>query len=152
MEELACLLGREHLLLERLLFKLVELRALLVAGEARFLPWAAGEVDRAVGHLREAELHRAIMVNKIAADAGIDDSQISLRTLAMTTAAPYADIFAEQRRVFRTLTRELRECVADCTAAAGDGASLVSETLHRVVVDAARERDAARSRTPATLS
>lgn len=136
MEELACLLGRERLLLERLLFKLVELRALLIAGEARFLPWAAGEVDHATARLREAELHRALMVNKLASAAGMDDSALSLRMLARTTPEPYAAIFAEQRRGFRTLTIELRECVASCAAIAGDGADFVTEVLDRVIVEA----------------
>jgi hypothetical protein len=157
MEELACLLGRERLLLERLLFKLVELQALLYDGETRFLPWAAGEVDHATGRLREAELHRALMVNKIAAAAGIDDSTVSLRMLALTTAEPYAQIFGEQRRAFRALTREIQECVAACSAAAGDGASFVSETLRRVVVHAAEPVPLApalrqETRSPATLS
>ncbi|MEO6713120.1 MAG: hypothetical protein ABIM89_06795 [Mycobacteriales bacterium] len=135
MEELAALLGRERLLLERLLYKLVELRALLAAGEVRFLPWAAGEVDHAVAHLREAELHRALMVNRIATDAGIDDAKVSLHMLALTSPEPFAAIFAGQRRTFRALTAEVRECVAACSAAAGDGAHLVDETLRRVVLD-----------------
>jgi len=146
MEELACLLGRERLLLERLLFKLVELRSLLTAGEARFLPWAAGEVDHATARLREAELHRALMVNKLAADAGMDDSALSLEMLARTTPEPYAGIFADQRRAFRALTTELRACVANCSAIAGDGASFVTEVLNRVVVEA----DAALSRATPT--
>lgn len=136
MEELACLLGRERLLLERLLFKLVALRALLVAGEARFLPWAAGEVDHATAHLREAEVHRALMVNKIAADSGMDDSALSLRMLSRTTPEPYAAIFSDQRRAFRALTVELRECVTHCSAIAGTGQSFVTDVLNRVVLEA----------------
>lgn len=153
MEELACLLGRERLLLERLLFKLVELRALLASGDARFLPWAAGDVDHATARLREAELHRALMVNKIAAAAGMDDSALSLRMLARTTPEPYAAIFADQRRAFRALTAELRECVASCSALAGDGATLVSEVLKRVVfqTDAALARPTASQEVQAPL-
>jgi hypothetical protein len=147
MEELACLLGRERLLLERLLFKLVELRMLLTAGEARFLPWAAGEVDEATTRLREAELHRALMVNKIAADAGLDDSALSLRMLARTTPEPYAAIFAAQRRTFRALTIEVMTCVANCSSIAGDRASLVNEALDRVVIEA----DASLMRTMAAV-
>jgi hypothetical protein len=148
MEELACLLGRERLLLERLLFKLVELRGLLQAGEARFLPWAAGEVDDAAARLREAEVHRALMVSKLAAEAGMDEAALSLRMLSRTTVAPYAGIFAEQRRAFRALTTELHECVISCTTIAGDGGSFVSEVLDRVVVDA----DSALRRTTVTAA
>lgn len=135
MEELAALLGRERLLLEQLLFKLVELRALLADGEVRFLPWAAAEVDGAAARLRQAELHRALVVNRIAAESGVDDSALSLRMLARTTPEPYAAIFGAQRTAFLEMTGELRECVASCSASAGDGASFVNHTLNRVLVE-----------------
>jgi len=142
MEEFTRLLGDERLLLERLVFRMVELRALLVAGECRFLPWAAHEVDVAAARLREAELRRALAVHRLAAESGVDDGALSLRMLARTTPAPYAAIFADQHRAFRSLTTELRACVADCGALAGDGASLVSEVLERVTgADVARRHD-----------
>lgn len=150
MEELACLLSRERLLLERLVFKLVELRSLLASGEARFLPWAAGEIDHAAARLREAELHRALIVNRIAAECGMDDSALSLRMLARSTPEPYAAIFADQRRAFRALTSELHDCVVSCSAIAGEGTSLVAEVLDRVVTeaDAALARGASRGTAP----
>lgn len=129
MEELTRLLGNERLLLEHLVFRMVELRALLVAGESRFLPWAAHEVDGATARLRDAELRRALLVHRIAAEGGVDDSTLSLRMLARTAPTPYAAIFAEQHLAFRALTSELRRYVADCSVLAGDGATRVSEVL-----------------------
>ncbi len=132
MDELAGVLSREQLLLERLLFKLVELRELLAVGEARFLPWATEEVDRATARLKEAELHRALVVNRVAAAAGLSDAQLSLRALAESTPGPYAAIFASQRRTMLALTAELRDCLHRCRASAGDGESLVRDVLERV--------------------
>jgi hypothetical protein len=135
MDELASLLGRERLLMEKLLFKLVELRQLLSTGEARFLPWAAEEVDRATARLREAELHRAVVVNKIAAAVGVDDCQLSLRALANTTPEPFGSIFADHRRAFLELTAEVSTALADCRAFAADGAAFVAKVLERVTVE-----------------
>lgn len=135
MDELAALLGRERLLMEKLLFKLVELRQLLTAGEVRFLPWAAEEVDRATARLRESELHRAVVVSKIAHRVGVDDTQLSLRALANTTPEPFGSIFADHRRAFLELTGEVDSALGDCRALAADGAAFVAEVLERVSVE-----------------
>jgi hypothetical protein len=58
MDALAALLTRERLLVELVVFKLVELRQLLLAGETRFLPWASEEVERAVRAVRVLEVER----------------------------------------------------------------------------------------------
>ena len=72
MEALAALLTRERLLVELVVFKLVELRQLLLAGEARFLGWAAEEVERADRcRSRQAELERAVLVTGLATDRGL---------------------------------------------------------------------------------
>ena len=136
MDELASVLSREQLLLERLLFKLIELRAMLVDGEARFLPWAAEEVDRATARLREAELRRAVVVNRVASEVGVVDAQVSLRALSQSTPEPYAAIFAAQRRAMLGITAEVRDCVRACRVSAGAGASIVQEVLQRVGVEA----------------
>jgi hypothetical protein len=136
MDELATLLGRERLLMERLLFKLVELRQLLSTGETRFLPWAAEEVDRATARLRESELHRALVVSAIAVAVGVDDSQLTLRALANTTPEPFGAIFADHRRAFLELTGEVNAALAQCRTLAEDGAAFVAEVLERVSVEA----------------
>jgi AraC-like DNA-binding protein len=146
MDELAGVLGRERLLIEKLLFKLVELHQLLTIGEARFLPWAAEEVDRATARLRESELHRALIVNKIAARVGVADTQLSLRALANTTPEPFGSIFADHRRAFRELTSEVTEVLERCRALAEDGAVFVAEVLERVSVE--REPNLARTTQP----
>jgi hypothetical protein len=155
MDELAGVLSREQLLLEHQLFKLVELRELLANGESRFLPWAAEELDRATARLREAELHRALVVNRVAADVGRGDAGLSLRALAESTPEPYAAIFAGQRRAMLALTSELHECVRRCRDSAGDGESMVQQVLERVDKDAGSapaDRRTARPAAPLVLT
>lgn len=59
MERVGMILEREGEVLEALLFKLVETRLLLEAGQARFLPRASREVERARARAREVGLLRA---------------------------------------------------------------------------------------------
>jgi hypothetical protein len=77
MEALVTLLTREKTLVELLVFKLVSMRQLLLAGETRFLPWAAEEVERATDVVREAELERAVLVIALSAERGLTEPVLS---------------------------------------------------------------------------
>jgi hypothetical protein len=77
MEALVGLLTRERLLVELLVFKLVAMRQLLLAGETRFLPWAAEEVDRATVAVRDAELQRAVLVTALGTERGLDEPTLT---------------------------------------------------------------------------
>ena len=70
MDELARLLSVERHLLERLLFKLIERRHLLAAGELRFLTYADAEVDRALERAQLAELRRSLFVHVLGGELG----------------------------------------------------------------------------------
>ncbi len=85
MEALTSLLTRERLLAELVVFKLLELRGLLQAGEARFLGWAAEEVERATTSLREAELQRAALVADLAEQRGLPGPDVPLSALLSDT-------------------------------------------------------------------
>ncbi|MER3405777.1 MAG: hypothetical protein C4289_11985, partial [Chloroflexota bacterium] len=100
MDELAGVLGRERRLLEVLLYKLVVCRQLLACGEARFLAWAAAEVERAVEKVREAELLRATLVARLAGELGVNIVDIEVAhspegdrgVLLLVVAATSADL------------------------------------------------------------
>jgi hypothetical protein len=107
MDELARLLSRECHLLELLLFKLVEGRHLLAAGEARFLPYAAAEVERAMERVQEVELRRSILVHDLARDLGVPEGALTMSALAEDSAEPYRTIFADHLRAFFDLGAEI---------------------------------------------
>lgn len=142
MEELAALLNRERMLLELLLFKLVSLRQLLLAGEVRFLPWAAEEVDRATTKVREAELRRSLAVEGLS--VGLRDdaatppsplsapSQVTLRMLAESAPEPWRTIFAEHRKTFLELAADLEDAISATRRLAVAGGTAVSATLDRL--------------------
>lgn len=140
MEELAGLLNRERMLLELLLFKLVSLRQLLLAGEVRFLPWAAEEVDRATAKVREAELRRSLAVDGLSvtladdgrAVPGAVPSPVTLRALADSSPEPWRTIFSEHRRAFLALAVDLEDTVSATRRLAVSGGAAVSATLDRL--------------------
>src|ERR1700709_310769 len=108
MEKLAGLLSRERVLLELLLFKLVSLRQLLLAGEVRFLGWASEEVDRATTKVREIELRRVVATEERAPAA----AQVPLRRLPERSPEPWQTIFSEHRQALLGLAGELEEAAS----------------------------------------
>ena len=111
MDELAHLLSVERRLLELLLFKLVEGRHLLAADEARFLTYAAAEVERAMERVHEAELRRAMLVGDLAADMDVPEEALTLGALARDSVEPFRTIFADHRFAFLALAAEIEDVI-----------------------------------------
>ena len=111
MQELTDVLDRERRLLEMVLFKLVEARHLLVADDARFLPWASAELERAVERVREATLLRAVVAQRVAVAHGLP-AESTLPVLLAQADEPFAAILAEQQDVLHQLIGEIRDEVA----------------------------------------
>src|SRR4051812_35755681 len=132
MENLARLLSRERLLLELLVFKLVELRQLLLIGETRFLGWAAEEVERAVEAVRDAELERVMLVEGLVADRGVDDEAAFLQTLAANAPEPWRSILDDDRVALLRLSAEVQDNLSSARTLAHAGASAVTDLLDRV--------------------
>jgi hypothetical protein len=102
MDELAAWLAHERRLLEMLLFKLIEERHLLAAGESRFLGLAAAEVRQATVRLEEAQLRRSVMVSELGDD-------VTLGQLAGVSREPFRTIFEELHQSFLDLVAEIDE-------------------------------------------
>ena len=127
MDELARLLGRERRLLELLLFKLVEGRHLLAASEARFLPSAVTEVERATDRVQEAELWRSMLIHDLARDLDMPEEALTMSALAENSIEPFRTIFADHRRAFLDLAAEIEEVTRQnrCLADVADGLATV---------------------------
>jgi hypothetical protein len=100
MEHLAAVLEREGEALELLLFKLTETKLLLEAGEARFLPRATGEVERARTRAREVDLLRAATFAR-------STDRLTLREVASTAPAPWPPILRDHHQVLSRLVAEI---------------------------------------------
>lgn len=117
MQELTDVLDRERRLLEMVLFKLVEARHLLAADEARFLPWASAELERAVERVREATLLRAVVAQRAAVANGLV-ADAGLREMIAHADDPFAAILSEQADALHSLIGEIRDEVGRAGALA----------------------------------
>lgn len=132
MQELAGVLSRERLMLELLLFKFVTLRQLLLGGEARFLSWAAEEVDRTADRVRAVGLERSLVLAALAAERGVNPDELTLEVLSQEADEPWRTILNEQRRGMTTLTTEIEEAVGAVRRLASQGAAGVDDLVRRV--------------------
>ena len=101
-EELADVLGAERGLLEALVFRLVEARSLLASGDARFLGWAASDIEAAGAAVRTIELRRATVVCAL---SGSDGATIS--TLTTGAPEPWTTLLEDHRSSLGRLAAEV---------------------------------------------
>jgi hypothetical protein len=124
MEAVGTILEREGDALEVLLFKLIETNLLIEANEARFLPRATREVERARNRARELDLLRAATVAQTSPTA-------TLRELAASAPGPWPAILRDHHEVLSRLVSEI-EVVAHLNARlAQEGLELLTrEPVH----------------------
>lgn len=100
MDQVAAVLERERELLEVLLFKLIETRLVLEAGELRFLSRATREVERARTRAREIDLIRATTVGRYRCG-------VTLRELAAEAPEPWPGILRDHHDLLTPLVAEI---------------------------------------------
>lgn len=127
MEALAKLLSRERVLVELLVFKLVEMRQLLLSGETRFLDWAAEEVERATASVRVTEIERAVLVGSLAEARGLDEP--TLTELVHDCPEPWRSLLAEDHRALRASALEVADLLQSNRRLAAAGARSLAESL-----------------------
>lgn len=132
MDALAALLTRERLLLELVVFKLVELRQLLLAGETRFLGWAGEEVERAAAAVRATELERSVLVAGLADDRALAPDALTLPALVDGAPEPWRTLLAESQASLRASAAEVSDLLAATRRLAEAGSRSLAETLRRL--------------------
>ena len=147
-EELSGVLWRERELLELLLFKLEEEQMVLATGRTRWLAHATREVEFVLRQIREAELLRAVELERL--EPVVGDREASLADLADAAPAPWGELFASHRRAFLTFTSEITALAEANRDLLGNGVRAVAEALADVG-GSARTYDPA-GRAPATTS
>lgn len=115
MEQLANALWRERALLELVLFRLIETRLLLDAGETRFLVRASREVARGRQRTRASDLIRAAVVGRL---MPADGPSPTLRGLADEADEPWGGILRDHHDAMCALVAEI-ETVAHHNARHG---------------------------------
>jgi hypothetical protein len=113
--EVSDVLWRERELLDVLLFKLDQERLLLSEGGPHAVRWlarASHEIDVVLEELRLADLTRAMEVDALAAELGLDPAP-TLAKLAEAAPPPWDDLFAAHRAAFATLVAQVRAAADD---------------------------------------
>ena len=105
--EVSSTLWRQRELLELLLFKLEEEQVLLTSGRTRWLARATREVEVVLEEIRRAELLRAVQVDEVAAELGLEPGA-SLRAMAEAADEPWKTLLMEHRQAFMTATAEIQ--------------------------------------------
>lgn len=132
LETLVDLLGRERTLLDVLVYRLVELRALLVSGEGRYLAWAAEEVEDATAAVRAAELNRALLVSRMAESRGSLEETLTLASLIETADPPWRALLQDHRTALAALAGEVDDHASAVRRLARTTTSSVAALLARV--------------------
>ena len=132
--EVSNILWNERQLLDLLLFKLEEEQLVLASGRARWLTHATREVEMVLEQVRVTELSRAVAVDALAAELGLQ-SNASLRMLAEASPAPWSGIFDEHRKAFTEAAQEIqntatsnKDLLARGYAATRDALTWLAET------------------------
>jgi hypothetical protein len=139
MQELADLLAREHVQLEFLLFKTIELHQLLRAGETRFLRWAASELSRAADRVRECEDRRHALVAEQCAIVGIRPAWASLGALTDHACEPWRTIFSDHGSDMAQLVIEVesnRQAAREIAGASGHSVIDALDQMYRPTASA----------------
>lgn len=119
-EQLVDVLGRERHLLENLVFRLVEARGLLATGEARFLGWAASDIEAASAAVREVELRRATVVDGMGEGAAP-----TMAVLARSVDEPWSAMLIDHHSALGRLVGEVGAALEGTHELAEDGLTRV---------------------------
>ncbi len=106
MEDLSSVLWRERELLETLLYKLEVEQLVLAGGRSHWLATAAREVERVLDRIREIEVLRALELDALAEELGLEPNP-SLHEIAAASEEPWSSIWLDHREAFTTVATEI---------------------------------------------
>lgn len=106
--EVSDILWRERELLDVLLFKLDQERLLLADNNVHWLPRAAHEIDLVLEQVRLTELGRAVEVEALAVDLGLEPNP-TLAQLVAAAPAPWGELFDAHRAAFGRLSEQIQQ-------------------------------------------
>lgn len=143
-DELVGVLRREQRLLELVLFRLVNVRHLLAAGDARFLVRASAEVRIALERVRETEMLRAALTERMSRSSGLGTA--TLRAVAESRPSPYGLIYDDLRAGLDAAFREAVEVAASVRALATAGLAGLERRSAPSIADHDGRLDAVKTR------
>lgn len=129
MQELINLLTREQILLERLLYRVVNVRNLLVGGQPRFLAWASDDVAHAAEEVSAIELTRATYYQRLADTRTDLPEQFDWDALLEIATDTQRTLLTSIRNEIGTTSAELKGHLASCAELSEKGMQSASAAL-----------------------
>lgn len=131
LNELIAHLTRQKLLLERMLYRAVTVRAMVLGGHARFLAWAAEDLDRAQEKVAAAEVRRDALYTQL---RGLYDlpEEFSFDALLLLTSEPMTTLLATTRSEMAAVVSELRSTLEVISEQAHAGQVTAEQALARL--------------------
>lgn len=108
MEDLSSVLWRERELLDTLLYKLEVEQLVLAGGRTHWLAVAAREIDDVLDQIRDIELLRAVELDVVAAELGLDPAP-GLHEVADRCEEPWRGIWLDHRAAFTTVAASIQK-------------------------------------------
>ncbi len=108
MEDLSSVLWHERELLETLAYKLEVEQLVLAGGRTHWLAAAAREVENVLERIREIELLRAVEVEAVAEELGLQPNA-SLHQIADACDEPWTSIWLDHREAFTLITTQIQQ-------------------------------------------
>lgn len=108
MEDLSSVLWRERELLETLLYKLEVEQMVLSQGRTHWLATAAREIEEVLEQVRSIELLRAIELDVVANELGLDPNP-ALHEVADRCTEPWKTIWLDHRDAFTHVATQIQK-------------------------------------------
>ena len=131
-------LRRERNALEQLAFKLSEEQRLLEVGDVWALALATREVATTLEEVGQADLMRAIEVQLVVEDLGLD-STASMRQIVDASPSPWSTILRSHYEALRALTNEITR-LARVNGRQHARAAVILETISSIRLDTAEHQ------------
>lgn len=129
MQELINLLTRERVLIERLLYRVTNLRNLLVGGQPRFLAWATDEVEDAARTVSEVEVTRATYYQRLTDTRTDLPAEFDWEALLGAATDTQAALLRSLRSDIGATATETRAHLATCRELGERGQATVTAAL-----------------------
>lgn len=130
-DELTRLLEHQCRCLDRVRYRTTVALHLLRAGETRFLPASADEIQAAVDELSHAELLRATVVADLEAELDVADHELTLEGIIRRSAPGIALRLRDLQQRLRAGLTELHELTGTSTAVAASELESIRRSLGR---------------------
>lgn len=126
------LIDGETAILEHVVRRLIEVRAMLVAGEGEYLGRAAGQLDDAMDALAAMEILRDVVAAELAQELGLGEDASLLEIASSLDDQLEQHVLHEQREKLTSIATEAAMLRHEAESLAAAGKKLIEERVNKL--------------------